>query len=80
MHTITSKNYRINSDVAQDVIATIEAWALVGDNHAGIIRDGTQTAIVVQQWWDNQEPPILFRDYTEAFLEEFDQYVTLITE
>ena len=80
MHTITSKNYRIKSDVAQDVIATIEAWALVADHHAGIIRDGTQTAITVQLWWDDKDPPELYIDYTEAFLDQFAQYVSLITE
>ena len=80
MHTITSKNYRIKPDTTAQVVDTITAWALVADNHAGIIRDGTQTAISVQVWWDDKDPPELYRDYTEAFLLEFAQYVSLITD
>jgi hypothetical protein len=80
MHTITSKNYRIKTDTAADVVAAIEAWALVGDNHCGIIRDGGQTAVTVQLWWDDRDPPELYRDYTVDFLAEFDQYVSLITD
>jgi hypothetical protein len=80
MHTITSKNYRIKTDVATDVVDTITAWALVADHHAGIIRDGTQTAVTVQVWWDDKDPPELYRDYTVEFLAEFDQYVSLITD
>jgi hypothetical protein len=80
MHTITSNNYRIKPDVATDVVDTITAWALVADHHAGIIRDGTQTAISVQVWWDDKDPPELYIDYTEAFLLEFAQYVSLITD
>jgi hypothetical protein len=80
MHTITSKNYRINSDVTAQVVADITAWTQVADNHAAIIRDGTQTAIAIQVWWDEMDPPEIYRDYSEAFLDQFDQYVTLITE
>ena len=80
MHTITTKLYRINSDVALDVVDTITAWTRVADNHAGIIRDGTQTAIAVQLWWDQQETPVLFSDYTVDFLDQFAQYVSLITD
>jgi len=80
MHTITTKLYRIKPDVATDVVDTITAWALVADNHAGIIRDGTQTAIALQVWWDDKDPPELYLDYSEAFLLEFAQYVSLITD
>ena len=80
MHTITSKNYRINSDTTAQVVDTITAWALVAEHHCGIIRDGVQTAVAVQQWWDDRDPPELYRDYTVEFLEQFAQYVSLITD
>jgi hypothetical protein len=80
MHTITTRNYRINPDTSSEVQDSIAAWALVGDNHAGIIRDGTQTAVSVQVWWDDKDPPELYRDYTVEFLEEFAQYVVEITD
>jgi hypothetical protein len=80
MHTITSKNYRINSDVSSDIVADITAWTLVADNHAAIIRDGHQTAVSVQVWWDEMDPPEIYLDYSEAFLLEFAQYVTLVTD
>ena len=80
MHTITSKNYRIKTDTSTDIVASIEAWALVGEHHCGIIRDGVQTAVTVQVWWDDKDPPELYRDYSVEFLAEFDQYVSLITD
>ena len=80
MHTITTKLYRIKPDVADDIVTAITDWALVADHHAGIIRDGTQTAIALQVWWDDKDPPELYIDYSEAFLEEFAQYVSLITD
>jgi hypothetical protein len=80
MHTITSNNYRIKPDTSTDIVASIEAWALVGEHHCGIIRDGVQTAVTVQVWWDDKDPPELYRDYTVEFLAEFDQYVSLITD
>jgi hypothetical protein len=80
MHTITSKNYRIKPDTTAQVVADITAWALVGEHHCGIIRDGVQTAVTVQVWWDDKDPPELYRDYSEEFLAEFDQYVSLITD
>jgi hypothetical protein len=80
MHTITTQNYRINSDTSTDIVADIEAWALVAEHHCAIIRDGSQTAVAVQQWWDDRDPPELYRDYTVEFLALFDQYVSLITD
>jgi hypothetical protein len=80
MHTITSKLYRINSDVSLDVVDTITAWTQVADNHAAIIHDGTQTAVSVQVWWDEMDPPEIYRNYSETFLSQFAQWVTEITE
>ena len=80
MHTITSKNYRIKTDTSTDIIAAITAWTLVGEHHAGIIRDGHQTAVTVQVWWDDRDPPELYLDYSEAFLLEFAQWVVEITD
>ena len=80
MHTITTKYYRIKQDVAADIVAAIEAWSLVGEHHCGVIKDSTQTVIAVQQWWDDRDPPALYRDYTVDFLAEFSTHVTEIAE
>ena len=80
MHTITSKNYRIKPDTTTQVVADITAWALVADHHCGIIQDGHQTAVTVQVWWDDKDPPELYRDYSVEFLDQYAQYVSLITD